>query len=340
MIQRRYSLQIVAALIALSAAFLATTSALAQESVEHTNLKVLDPNSSREEIGTAMLENLRGLGLPRRQSEGCLYCHVGSMDIPTNEWDFASDEKTTKEKARVMMQMVIDINSSYLPQLGDRIDTDFQVTCYTCHAGRTDPRPLATVIHETWSMDGIDAATRKYHELRDRYFSADAYDFRPAVLVGVANQLAKAGAWDDALAMAVINEKANAESVAASRARFVLELTRQLEERGVDQAVQDFDRKGPDERSGVVDYSVLDSLGWGLFRQQRDSDALKIFRKNVATYPNEYIPNESLGDALWFSGDQAAGIAVFEAWVLAHPDNDMGRRRLLNMREESGVTGN
>ena len=88
------------------------------------------------------------------------------------------------------------------------------------------------------------------------------------------------------------------------------------------------------EAEGVVDYSVLDGLGWSIYRQERVDEALQIFRRNLQLYAAEYIPNESLGDALWFSGDKAGGIAKFESWVERNPDNKMGRRRLLNMRDE------
>ena len=314
--------------------FLLAAALYGQETTEYENLKVLSPDTTREELGMAMLQNLQGLGLPRRQREGCLYCHVGSMDLPVGEWDFASDDKATKAKARVMMQMVKDINTSHIASLDGRIDDDFQVTCYTCHAGRTDPRPLAIVIRETWATEGVGAATGKYRELRERYFGAGAYDFRPAILSGLANGVAGAGAWDDALVLATLNESANPESLTASRARFTLQLNRQIEERDVSQALQYFVRERANERPGVVDLSVLDGLGWGIYRQERIEEALQIFRSNVDLYPDEYIPNESLGDALWFSDDLAGGIAVFEIWVAAHPENDMGRRRLLNMQEE------
>ncbi len=66
----------------------------------YTNLQVLPSDISDAELGQIMLDNLSGLGLQRRAGEGCLYCHAGSLDVPRNEWDYASDEKPAKEKAR------------------------------------------------------------------------------------------------------------------------------------------------------------------------------------------------------------------------------------------------
>ena len=281
-----------------------------------------------------MQQNIRGLGLPRRQSEGCLFCHVGDMDAPRDEWDFASDEKETKLKGRVMMAMVKDINANHLSQLDNRLDESLSVSCITCHSGRTDPRPLPDVLRATYSADGIAAAIKKYHELRDRYFGAGAYDFRPAALVRFANGLEQQGAWDDALAFARVNEEAHPGEPFAARARMTMQVARQVKDHGVEEALAYFDRERGKEAEGVVDYSVLDGLGWSIYRQERVDEALQIFRRNLQLYAAEYIPNESLGDALWFSGDKAGGIAKFESWVERNPDNEMGRRRLLNMRDE------
>ena len=51
-------------------------------------------------------------------------------------------------------------------------------------------------------------------------------------------------------------------------------------------------------------------------------------------YPDQYIPNESFGDALWFSGEQDQGMAVFETWLESHPDHTMARRRLATMKSQ------
>ena len=110
------------------------------------NLQVLPQDISDRALNLVMIGNLRGLGLPRRQNEGCLFCHVGDMERPRAEWDFASDAKPTKEKARVMMAMVEAINGEHLSRLDDRVVPSFAVTCYTCHSGRTDPRPLLDVL--------------------------------------------------------------------------------------------------------------------------------------------------------------------------------------------------
>jgi hypothetical protein len=60
----------------------------------------------------------------------CDHCHVINK-----EWDFASDEKPQKKRAREMIQMVMDMNRT---QFGGRS----VISCYTCHRGSTHPMNL------------------------------------------------------------------------------------------------------------------------------------------------------------------------------------------------------
>ena len=77
------------------------------------NLKVLSPDG--------LIDNMRaaaaGLGVM------CDYCHVQ---------DRSSDEKPTKLTARMMFEMVKDINAKFP-------DGKAHVTCYTCHRGAEMP---------------------------------------------------------------------------------------------------------------------------------------------------------------------------------------------------------
>lgn len=61
----------------------------------------------------------------------CDYCHV----VKENNWDFASDEKKTKLKAREMIAMTIEINQK---NFGGPARPPV-VTCNTCHRGTTRP---------------------------------------------------------------------------------------------------------------------------------------------------------------------------------------------------------
>ena len=71
----------------------------------------------------------------------CDYCHVqANPDLsrtPSNlgGWVWDRDDKEPKRKAREMMKMVVDLNTSHFR--GEK-----KVTCYTCHQGATQPSRL------------------------------------------------------------------------------------------------------------------------------------------------------------------------------------------------------
>lgn len=58
----------------------------------------------------------------------CDFCHVNK----DGEWNFAADEKPHKVTAREMMQMVLNVNKTTFKGATE-------VTCYTCHRGRSHP---------------------------------------------------------------------------------------------------------------------------------------------------------------------------------------------------------
>jgi tetratricopeptide (TPR) repeat protein len=287
------------------------------------------------ELNRVMVENLTGLGLPRRQSEGCLYCHVGSMEQPVGSWDFASDARPAKQTARTMMRMVAAINDTHLASLEHRVAPGLVVTCQTCHAGRTDPRPLPDVLWDTYDNDGIEAALDRYVRLRDRYFGGDAYDFRVNVLPVVAARVAATGDWDGALAVADANIGTYPDSGYARQVRLTLTLDRLVTETSVDAVLDEFAQVRRSDDGRYVTPALLDGLGWTLARRGRLEGALALFAHNRALYPDEYVPMESLADGLWQSGDRQQALEMFEAWLVHHPDHEMARRRLTNLRERA-----
>lgn len=298
-----------------------------------TNLQVLPANISAEDLSDVMQGNLRGLGLRRRQSEGCLYCHVGSLDVSRDNWDYASDQKHTKRKARVMMRMVWEINER-LSSLESRVAPDLEVTCYTCHAGRTDPRGLLDVLQETLDSDGIEATAARYRDLRDRYYGGDAYDFRPGVLLALAFDLADQSRYTEALTVAELNAESNPEDEEVHVDRRLVELIQLVGTAGgVEAAVKRADEWRESEVPGTTTHVLLDNLGWWVSRRDRRDEGLVLFRHNLKAFPGEYIPKESLADGLWFNGQRATAIELFEGYVKENPENAMASRRLATLRQ-------
>ena len=85
------------------------------------NLKILKPEDLRSGV---MMQYARALGVR------CDHCHV--------QGDNASDDKPAKNTARMMIQLVNDINAKFPDGAAKP-----HVTCYTCHAGKTHPLTAA-----------------------------------------------------------------------------------------------------------------------------------------------------------------------------------------------------
>jgi len=160
-----------------------------------TNLKVLPKNIGKQELVATMRGFALGLGVR------CTYCHVGREGAPLDSLKFASDDKRTKRAARVMMDMVKHINEEHLADVPSRPDPHVVVKCETCHRGVARPRLLSDELALYLADSGLAAATRRYRELRERYYGSEAYDFRELPLVDLARGEARAGRTDNALGL-------------------------------------------------------------------------------------------------------------------------------------------
>ncbi len=89
------------------------------------NLQVLTHVESTEQWQKIKEGMVKSLGVK------CNYCH--------NVNNYASDEKETKKKARVMLKMVMTINRDFINWEGAEV-----VDCYTCHRGQTKPQVRAS----------------------------------------------------------------------------------------------------------------------------------------------------------------------------------------------------
>jgi hypothetical protein len=73
----------------------------------------------------------------------CDFCHVNK----DGEWNFAADEKPHKVTAREMMQMVLNVNKTTFKGATE-------VTCYTCHRGRSHPTGMPFPIPALTTVPG------------------------------------------------------------------------------------------------------------------------------------------------------------------------------------------
>lgn len=303
--------------------------AVAQEPGGYENLQILPDDIDRSELSRIMLANLSGLGLARRANEGCLFCHVGSMDVPSDQWDWASDEKPMKVKARTMMAMVRQINEGWLSTIERTYDAE--VGCYTCHAGRTNPMPLDALLFQAYEEGGPDALIDRYRELRRRYFAADAYDFRTRTLAEVAQRVAESGAFEDAAAIHRLNVD-HTDDPEAVRGLIRLRMLQALETEGVEAMIDRFHASKSEHPPEAFSPGLIDPLGWYLFRSDRQAAAFRLFELNFREHPDAYVPTESLAWASRARGESTRALELARTWVDAHPGHELGRRLLDDMR--------
>ena len=100
------------------------------DDLEFHNLQVLPPNIPRPELIAMMRSFTRALGVR------CEHCHVQTATEPKPDYDFASDAKSEKHAARVMIRMTRTINADYVSKIPEMYTT---VTCWTCHRGQKQP---------------------------------------------------------------------------------------------------------------------------------------------------------------------------------------------------------
>lgn len=175
---------------------------------EPENLKVLPKEVRGAQLGQVMRGFATALGAR------CEHCHVGEgSDL--SKFDFASDQKLAKRKARVMIQMVQAINQNHFAEittLEDSPQKRVEVTCMTCHRTLTKPLMLDGILDQTIETDGTEAAIAKYRELREKYYGSFAYDFSAGTLTGLGERLGTNGSFDAALRILDLELEMNGES--------------------------------------------------------------------------------------------------------------------------------
>lgn len=173
------------------------------------NLKVFPKDIPVRTLLDTMQSFTRALGVR------CTYCHVGEEGQPLSSFDFKSDQKPEKNKARDMLRMVGAINGEYLAKLPSRRSPQINVACVTCHRGVALPRSLQQVVLMAYDSAGADSAISVYRTLRERYYGRASYDFGEAALADVGAALRTRGKTADALRFYLLNTEMSPNSAFA-----------------------------------------------------------------------------------------------------------------------------
>ena len=163
------------------------------------NIKVLPATMTPRDVINVMRGFAGALGVR------CQFCHVGQEGQDLSTFNFASDDKPTKNTARIMIQMVQAINNTHLSQIQQREQPPVEVQCMTCHRGVPVPRPLGDLISNIASTNGLDSAVKAYRNLRERYYGRASYDFGEFTLIGATQGLQRDRKFDEAMGLLRLN---------------------------------------------------------------------------------------------------------------------------------------
>ena len=169
-----------------------------QQEEKPENLQVLSENMSIQQVRRVMFQFNNALGVR------CIYCHVGEEGKPPSTYDFASDDKETKETARAMMRMVQVINDDHIYELPDG-DESIAVNCQTCHHGLPKPQLLEDVLTDHFAEHGVEETLTEYETLKEKHFGGFAYNFQEGTLNRLAQRLLSQSELEAAQAFLTLN---------------------------------------------------------------------------------------------------------------------------------------
>jgi len=296
-----------------------------------TNLRVLPRDIAPRTLVDMMAGFTRALGVR------CTYCHVGEESIPLEQYDFASDEKPSKRKARAMIEMVGRINDVHLAGLEQRVTPALQVQCFTCHRGVTQPRTLQDVLNQAYRAGGIDSTLAAYHALRRQYHGRAVYDFGEVALIDVANPIAAAGDLTGAEQLLELNVRMNPESGFARLRFMTIALLRSFIERGAESGRARYADLKTEFGGQSLPEPLLNAVGYDLLRRSQTAAAIAAFELNVAEYPQSSNTHDSLGEALATSGAIERAIRSYERALQLDPQNVATAEKLRELRRRRGA---
>ncbi|MDP1677476.1 MAG: c-type cytochrome [Bacteroidota bacterium] len=149
------------------------------------NLTALPASTAGKDLQRVMFGFTGSLGVR------CTYCHVGEEGKDFKEFDFVSDAKPAKNKARLMIKMVKNINTQFLTNLHDDNSPAIQVNCQTCHRGNALPILLEDQLKKTFDKSGIDSTIKQYRALREQFYGGFTYNFKEGSLLRLADKISE-----------------------------------------------------------------------------------------------------------------------------------------------------
>jgi CubicO group peptidase (beta-lactamase class C family) len=95
--------------------------------------------------------------------------------------------------------------------------------------------------------------------------------------------------------------------------------------------------RAADPSLAKLDEGLVNGFGYQLIEQHRVSDAVEVFKLNVAAFPNSSNVYDSLGEAYALAGDRQAAISNYERSLQLNPNNTEGAEKLKTLKEGGRV---
>lgn len=279
------------------------------------NLQVLPEDITfRELIGTMR-------GFASALGVRCQYCHVGEANQPLSQFDFPSDEKATKRKARVMLRMLNHINNEYLADLPSRREPEIQVGCETCHRGQSRPIMTRDSLRFAYQNGGVDALETSYRELRTRYFGSHTHDFRWFLLRNLANEMAAAGNFADARNVMSLNLEFFPDNPRVQSAFALVSIEAAMTLEGPEAGRASYKNALTRFPPELLSDNGLNAMGYRLMGASKTLEAIEIFKINTELHPNSANAFDSLGEGYMNNGDTELAITSYEKSLELNPEN-------------------
>jgi tetratricopeptide (TPR) repeat protein len=91
--------------------------------------------------------------------------------------------------------------------------------------------------------------------------------------------------------------------------------------KSTDEIIEIIKNQDNDKANYDISENQINRLGYLLMRQEKNQDALKIFKLNTELYPNGFNTYDSYGECLLKLGDTENGIKAYQKSLELNPDN-------------------
>jgi CubicO group peptidase (beta-lactamase class C family) len=105
-------------------------------------------------------------------------------------------------------------------------------------------------------------------------------------------------------------------------------------EKGIEQAVKDFNIKKENKAEYVIREDEMNILGYQLLHQGKMKEAIEVFRLNTEAFPESYNVWDSYAEAYMVSGDKENAIRYYKKSLEIYPESTSGKEALKKLEGE------